>query len=190
MPEISKDCDVYQGYNFKKDKQTRVGFITSLKVGTVVFTPDQTAKDPTAPTTDLVVVAVLSSVNWSVGSTDAVYFSGQVSTATKQNINMIKINDLGDIQVSFKFTTYEFDPLAKVYFKCFHSNEVEMLGLLEKTGDDLNIDVSEERAREVQSPENYSFSIGIKPMPQAQSLHVAVKSAANIVKQWGFLVTG
>ena len=33
MPEFRKILDVYQGYNFKKDKQTPVGFITKMTIG-------------------------------------------------------------------------------------------------------------------------------------------------------------
>ena len=33
MPEFRKVLDIYQGYNFKKDKQTPVGFITKMKLG-------------------------------------------------------------------------------------------------------------------------------------------------------------
>ena len=86
MPEFRKVLDIYQGYNFKRDKQTPVGFITKLKIGETEIKADQTCKDPTASTTDMKVVSVLNNILWGTGVTDAVYLSGQVSITNKQNI--------------------------------------------------------------------------------------------------------
>ena len=33
MAEFSKNCDIFQGYNYKKDVQTPVGYITKIKIG-------------------------------------------------------------------------------------------------------------------------------------------------------------
>jgi hypothetical protein len=37
---------------------------------------------------------------------------------------------------------------------------------------------------------NYTFNIGIKPQPRAQSLTVATSSTKNVVKAWGLTVSG
>jgi hypothetical protein len=37
----------------------------------------------------------------------------------------------------------------------------------------------------VQSPINYSFSVGIKPQQTAQTLTLATANQQNVVKQWG-----
>ena len=79
MPTFRKNCDVRQGYNYKKDVQTPVGYLTSFKVGDITLKADQTVKDPLAPETDFPVVAVCSGAMWELGVTDALYFSGQVS---------------------------------------------------------------------------------------------------------------
>src|SRR5262249_40930748 len=120
MPEFRKQCDIYQGYNFKKDRQTVVGFLTKLTIGEVEITADTTCKDPTNPTDDLAVVAVCSDVLWELGVTDAVYFTGQVSVYNRQNIMDLVINTLTNIEVVYQFTVYDYDPVAKVYFKTFH----------------------------------------------------------------------
>lgn len=190
MPEFRKVADVYQGYNFKKDKQSTVGFITKLTVGAKTLTADQVCKDPTNPTADLKAVAVLSDVLWETGVTDAVYFSGQVSTANRQEVAQLAYLDLADITATFQFSVYEFDPIAKKYFKCFHCSDTDMNGLVEKRGDDLNISVSDAAATEVQSPENYAFNVGIKPKPEAQALQLAVGETQKFAKSWGLKVGG
>ncbi|WP_437509745.1 hypothetical protein [Sorangium sp. So ce1099] len=190
MPEFRKICDAYQGYNFKKDRQTTVGFITKLTIGGTALVVDQTVKDPLKPSDDLKVVAVLTDALWELGVTDALYFTGQVSVYNRQTLMDLVINNLTNIEVVYQFTIYEYDPVAKVYFKCFHCKETDMKGLLEKKGEDLNLTVADQASTEVQSPENYTFNTGIKPQPSAQALTVCSSSAKNVVKAWGLTVAG
>jgi len=185
MPEYRKSLDVYQGYNYKKDKQTPVGFITKMTVGGTKLTADQTCKDPTNPTTDLKAVAVLSGILWETGVTDAVYLSGQISAPNKQEVALLVINNLTAVDVVYQFSVYDYDPVAKKYFLAFHSNQTDMNGLLEKRGEELNVSVTDDPSNEVQSPINYAFQIGVKPQPSAQALHIATANQKNVVKSWG-----
>lgn len=190
MPTFQKSLDIYQGYNYKKDKQTPVGFITALKIGDVTFKADQTCKDPMAPETDLAVVAVLSGVMWEMGITDAHYFSGQLSVYNKQQLVMLTYKDLTKVDVEYKFSVYEYDPMEKKYFKSFlPTDDATLKGILEKNGDDLNVSVSDDPSTEVQSPENYAFTTGIKPQPTAQTVTVATSFSKNLVKAWGLTVS-
>lgn len=190
MPSFSKGCDMYQGFNFKKDKTTTVGFITKLKVATSDITADFTVKDVLNPTTDLKVAAVLTSVLWETGVTDAVYLSGQISATNRQNVALLTYLNLTNVEVTFQFTVYEYDPVQKKYYKCLHCNDADMKGILEKSsGGDLNITVADEPGSEVQSPINYSFQIGIKPQPTAQTLQIATADQKTVVKSWGVTQT-
>ncbi len=184
MAEFNKMCDIYQGYNFKKDKQTPVGFITKLKIGDKELPVDQTVRDPLNPEGDQKVVAVLSGAHWQLGQTDTLYFSGQVSVVSKQSCMELLFNALTNVEVIFQFVVYDYDPMAKKYFKCL-TVDADMKGLLEKNGSDLNLQVAESKSPEVQSPENYSFQVGICPQPEAQSITIAVGDQKNIVKSWG-----
>ncbi|MCK6545283.1 hypothetical protein L6R52_05395 [Myxococcota bacterium] len=189
MPEYRRSLDIYQGYNYKKDKQTPVGFITKLQIGTQSLAVDQTVKDPTNATQDLKVVGVMSGVLWETGVTDAVYLSAQVSVTNRQDVALLVITSLTNIQVVFQFSVYDYDPIAKKYFLAFHSNSTDMNGLLEKRGEELNVSVADDPSPEVQSPENYAFQIGIKPQPSAQTLHIATADQKNVVKSWGLAVS-
>ena len=185
MPEFRKVLDVYQGFNYKKDKQTPVGFVTALKVGDTELTADLTCKNPTNPTEDLAVVAVLSDILWETGVTDAVYLTGQISATNKQSVALLIYTSMTNVLVTFQFSVYEYDPVQKEYYLCFHSNSTDMNGILEKRGDDLNLSVADDAAGEVQSPINFTFNTGIKPQPSAQSLQVAVGKGKNFAKLWG-----
>jgi hypothetical protein len=188
MVELSKQCDIYQGYNYRKDKQTNVGFLTKIKIGDLELSADQTCKDPTAPETDVKAVAVLNMAHWGVGVTDAVYLGGQVSVANKQKIMQLMYKDLTKVDVEFEFTVYEYDPLKKQYFKCFCFGDTTLKGILEKNGDELAMGVSDDASTEVQSPQNHAFHVGIKPQPEAQTVTIATGFSANVVKAWGLTV--
>ena len=134
---------------------------------------------------DLRVVAVLSDVLWETGVTDAVYFSGQVSTENKQNLQELTYTMLTSLVTEFQFVVFEYDPLAKRYYRCFYSVDGDRKGLLEKRGEDLNLSVADDPSTEVQSPINYTFQVGIKPQPEAQTLYVATGEGKVIAKSWG-----
>ena len=185
MPHLSKACDIYQGFNFKKDKQTTVGFVTTLKINNVQLDADITCKDPLNPTTDMPVVAVLSDASFATGVTDPIHFAGQISAPNRQNIALMQYNDLTVVEVLFKYDIYEYDPVNKKYFKCFHCGGTEMKGLLEKVGSNLSISVADEQSNEVQSPINYSFHVGIAPQPIEQAVTLATADQKNVVKKWG-----
>jgi len=185
MPEFRRVLDVYQGFNYKKDKQTAVGFITKLKLGDTELTADLSCKNPMNPTEEIKAVAVLRDILWETGVTDAVYSTGQVSVDNKQAIALLVYTSMTNVLVEYQFSVYEYDPKQKEYYLCFHSNGTDMKGLLEKRGDDLNLSVADDAANEVQSPMNYTFNIGIKPQPTAQDLQVAVGKGKNFAKSWG-----
>jgi len=168
MPTFQKSCDIYQGYNFKKDVQTPVGFITALKIGDTELSADQTCKDPMSPEDDLKVVAVLSGSLWELGVTDALYFSGQLSVGNKQKVQMLTYKDLTKVDTTCTFTVYDYDPVQKAYFKCKLPTD--------------------DASTEVQSPENYAFQIGIKPQPSAQQITIATSFTDKVVKAWGLTV--
>lgn len=187
MSEFNKYCDIYQGYNYKKDRQTPIGYITKLKIGDAELSADQTVKDPMSPDDDLKVVAVLNAALWGLGVTDAVYFSGQLSVASKQSCLELIYKSLTKVEIMFQFSVYDYDPVAKKYYKCLTVDD-DLKGILEKNGDQLTLSVAEDKSTEVQSPENYAFHIGIKPQPEAQNITVAVADQKNIVKAWGVAI--
>jgi hypothetical protein len=189
MPTFQKSCDINQGYNFKKDIQTSVGYLTSLKIGDVTLKADQTVKDPLSPETDLPVVAVLSGAMWELGVTDTLYYTGQISVYNKQQTQLLVYKDLSKVDVLVKFAVYSYDPIEKKYFKCMlPTDDAELKGLLEKNGADLNLSVSDDASHEVQSPENYAFQLGVKPQPSAQVVTVATSFSDKVVKAWGMKV--
>jgi hypothetical protein len=187
MPQFSRGLDVYQGFNFKKDKQSSVGYITKMKLGDIELTADQeTIKDPEQPDKALTnkVVGVLNHYLWETGSTDAIYLAAQISTSNKQVLSAALMGTWSNVEVQFSYVVYEYDPLQKKYFKSNYI-DAELKGILEKNGDDLNLSVADEPSNEVQSPKNFTLQVGIKPQTLEQTVNMATGSGKNLVKQWG-----
>jgi hypothetical protein len=192
MPVFHKPLDVYQGYNYKKDKVAPVGYITTLSLFSpaVVIAADTSAKDPTAPGTALPVVSVLSDVHWATGVTDAIRFAGQISPGNRQIMANALYTTMDTVEVDFTFNIYMYDPVAQKYYMALTSGSTALHGIMEKNGEELALHVADDPDTRVQSPINYSFSIGIKPKATAQSMTLATASAATFQKQWGLTAAG
>jgi hypothetical protein len=187
MPQFARSLDVYQGFNFKKDKQAPVGYITKLKLGDIELKADQeTILDPEQPGQALStkVVGVLSHYLWETGITDGMYVSAQISVGNKQVVASALLGTWANIEVIFQYTVYEYDPIAKKYYKSNFA-DAELKGVLEKNGDDLNLSVADDPSTEVQSPKNFTLQVGIKPQTLQQSVNLATGSGKQLVKQWG-----
>jgi hypothetical protein len=192
MAHFTKSLDVKQGFNFDKDKQEKVGFLLSMKVGdNGELTADlQQLTDPANPTEKSVnAVAVLSSFDWNTGATDAIYLTGQVSSGNRQKLSELLLQSRTNIEVTFKYAIYEYDPRSKKFFQS-STTESELKGVVEKNGSDLNLDVADDPSSEVQSPQNYSFRAGIKPFPEPQEITLAVGETLKVQKQWGIKEEG
>lgn len=186
MAEIFKSCDSYQGFNFRKDKNSRVGFITEFQIGGVDdLEADIAVRDPLDPDSDVKVFAVLHEGMWGMATTDPISFSGQVSNDNKKAIDVALLKDMTQIDITFNYCIYDYDASAKKYYKSFHDNETEMKGRILKDGENLALSVGHTPNSMVQSPENYSFSASLVPESEKQELHLAVSEDAKFVKQWG-----
>jgi hypothetical protein len=166
-----------------------VGFITKLTIGGVDLTPDTIVKNPLKPTDDLQVLAVIRNVLWELGVTDSVYVGAQLSMANRQRLISLIFGTMTNLEVLFQLAVFEYDPGTEAYFKCFHGHDTDMKGVLEKNGDELNLAIADDPSDEVQAPQNYTFTIGIKPQPALQTFTVALSPKQKIVKRWGLGAT-
>ena len=186
--QFARALDMYQGFNPKKDKQTPVGYITSLKIGGVTFQADLTAMDFTTWKT-FPAVAVMTNYQWQTGATDAMYIAAQLSNAGKTNISTMLLSGLRDLRVEFGYVIYEFDPVMKKYFISNSSQQSTSLfvlnGLLEKQGDQVNLAVDNDPSYAVQSPKNFAFQIAIKPAASPQGIPLGIGFGKNVVRPWG-----
>lgn len=180
-----------QGFNFSKDRQDVVGFITGLKINGADVPADITVKAPDDPDSDLKVVGVTTHVFWTTEVTGEIRFSAQVSTKTKNTFKELLLNTLKDSSIEIKFDVFEYDTTCtpQKYYKSFHTNDAAIKASLKKNGTaaaaSLDIHIGNDADTEVQQPQNFTLTVGFVPEPEAQDLHMAVSNSAKFVKQWG-----
>ncbi|MGZ4953775.1 MAG: hypothetical protein ACXV8Q_01570 [Methylobacter sp.] len=196
MASSQYSCSVRQGFNFEKDQQVLVGHLVTMTVGGQTLEADMGLTIPTATfssgdavTESTSVVGVISDISWQGGYADPLYFSVHVSTENQKLIAIKTHTNLLDNDVVFQFNIYAYDPVAKVYYLAFHSNETDMNGLILKQGGDLALSVSPDPSSIVKSPLNYEMYIGIMPQETAQVLNFAVSNTDKFVKTWGVAVS-
>jgi hypothetical protein len=189
MAELSYSCDVSQGFNFQKDEQTLVGHINKLKVAGKELAADMAVTNPENVTGDKVkVVGVVSDLYWGGGYADSIEFRCQVSNPNKKTLAVLTQMEMANTMVEFVFTIYDYDPDEKKYYKCFHSNDAVMKGLVKKSGGQLSISIDADQSQEVMSPKNFTMELGIMPEDLEQDTHMAISVSDKMVKRWGVTV--
>lgn len=190
MASTSFNCSVGQGFNFEKDSQTVIGHLTALKVGTTEFGKDLEVLDPTGikDKTKVKVVGVMSGIFWNGGHADPISFNCQVSTKNKQQAVILQHSELSDTTVEYSYVIYDYDPIAKVYYKAFHTETTALNGLVAKSGGELNFGIDMDESREVVSPKNFSLYLGVMPQEKLQTVHYAVSNEGKFTKAWGVTV--
>jgi hypothetical protein len=185
MADLSYNCSVSQGFNFKKDEQVVVGHIVSCKVGSDQFDADLNVSDPEDASKLIKVFGIASSIYWAGGYADPVQFACQVSNTNKTKIATLTHKSLANTEVLFKYNIYDYDPKEKKYYKCFHSNNADLKGLVLKSGGELAMAIDMDQSMEIVSPKNFNFSLGVMPQDLNMEIHVAVSLSDKFVKKWG-----
>ncbi len=182
-------CDISQGFNFQKDVQPRVGHLTELKIGDTDYKKDLTVTDPTKVDGDkLKVVGVISGINWEGGHASPIVVNCRLSTGNKESSMLLQHKSLSKTGVKYAFVIYDYDPTKEEYYPCFHTNSTALEGLVDKRGDDLDLDINMDQALDIASPRNYEFYLGVMPNEKEQEAHFAVNVDAKFVKKWGITV--
>lgn len=202
------DCSVSQGFNFQEDRHDLVGFVHYLKFGDDELPSDLKVIDPqdvsdvmrcphcglplpefdTDVTGLIDVFGVLSDVSWDGGHADPLRFSIQVSTDNRNRLAKLLYSIAANVEIEIGFTVYDYDPVDKKYYKCFHSNGVRLKGLLHKQGGELDILLNMEQSTEVVSPKNFTLTLGVMPQDEDQEIHVGVSVTDGFTKKWGVAV--
>lgn len=191
MASSNYSCSIRQGFNFEKDAQVLVGHVATMTIGTQELGADIKVTNPEKFGVDnnLDVVGIVSDISWQGGYADPIQISLNVSNENAKLINIMKHTDLSDTTVVFKFSIYDFDPIAKKYYLAFHSDGTDMKGLVLKSGGDLALDIGAVPDSTVPSPLNFNAYLGIMPQEEAQVIKFAVSDTDKFVKSWGVAVS-
>lgn len=167
--------------------QSMVGFLESIKIGDIVLAEDFTVIDPIT-SNQMSVAGVVSQIYWNGNYAEPIFFSCQISEKNKTQLAVLLNTTLSNTNVAFAFTIYDYDPDAKSYFKSFHTNSVQLRGLVHKSGGEFVMSLDFDPSAEVTNPRNYTFVLGVTPQAAEQDVHLAVSSTDKLVKVWGTAV--
>lgn len=190
MAALSYECSIGQAFNFQKDEQVLLGHVVSLKIAGEELATDISLADPMDPANTVAVVAAISLVSWDGGYAGPINIACNLSTANQTKVAVLVYDKMISTEVEFQFGVYSFDPIAKKYYPCFHSDgETVMLGFILKEDGALKLSIELENADPtVPSPLNFPMEISIMPQEIAQYFCVAVSDTDKFVKPWGVKV--
>ncbi|EFI34729.1 conserved hypothetical protein [Desulfonatronospira thiodismutans ASO3-1] len=182
-------CSVYQGFNFQKDQQDRVGHITSLTIGDDEISADLKVTDPEDLSATVDAVGVISRIAWDGGFAEPIIASFRVSRSNKNVLATKQHQSLAKTGVKIAFNVYEYDQGNSAYFKCFHTDETDLNGVIYKRGGELQFNVELEEAQDVMKPSNYEMFLGVAPTDEAQEIQMAISVSDKFTKGWGVEVS-
>ena len=186
MAAITLNTDIKQGFDFSKDKQVPIGFLTAIKIGNLELAADFPLYNPVEDAEENV-VGVVSYASWSTDKTEPIRVSAQVSLDNKKSLKEALLGSLpnGDVELQFKALEYDSSPDQKKYYTSFSSGDTPVNGSLLRNGANLDISIADNPSPEVQQPSNFRLEFAVVPDQADQDLHVSVGVGANMVKQWG-----
>ena len=176
--------DVEQGFNFQRDDQPSVGFLTSLTLGGTVYTPDFTVTVPTNPPSTKTVVGVLSSQTWNGGLADPIQLKAQISTANKQKVALYQ-HSASNLTAQFTFVIYSYDPAVQTWFVSLTGTGTSSLqAQVVKVGTTVEVTL-DTTPGSVLSPQNWGVAIAFAPQLVHQTLTLKPSSGTTVTKSWG-----
>ncbi len=183
MAKLSKVCSIDQAFNFKQDMQSPIGHMEYLKIGAKEFFTDLELINPLNNKSEKIVGPV-ANIHWDGGKANPLRVSFNISTKNKQQASELIFSELSNISVEFRFVIYDYDPVKKAYYPCFHVED-NLKGIINKHYDELAININDSASIEVTSPKNYTLDIEIAPQPEQQILAMAFSQTAKMAKEWG-----
>lgn len=95
------------------------------------------------------------------------------------------LSSLLNSDVELSFTVYNFDSDARESFKCFHTNSGILHGGIYKPGKEYFMQIDSDPWTVPSISKSYSFSLGVVPKPQLQTIYKANSVKEQLVQQWG-----
>ncbi|MDB5100801.1 MAG: hypothetical protein JWM80_5222 [Cyanobacteria bacterium RYN_339] len=177
--------DVSNGFNFAKDKQANVGYISTLAIGGVTLTPAIQVSRPDG--TQATVVAVLSDFSWDGSKGGALNLLARIDTANRQKVAAYLLAPTST-EATLAFEGWSYDPVAKSWYQAIAPQAAPLGALIQKSGGELDLAVTDAKSNEVASPANFALTMALVPAAKAQALTIATSSKAKLTKAWGIAV--
>ncbi|QGP56047.1 hypothetical protein PsalMR5_03523 [Piscirickettsia salmonis] len=185
MFKINSSCNLLQGFNFNRNNQSRIMYVKSLIIGTVMLNPDFDVIDPTTGDKS-VVVGVGGYLGWRQQKTSPLFMRFYASHTNTADLSSYVGHNMDNTSVSFEVEIFEYDPNAKQYFKAFHCDAQAMKGeILCDSQGKLAGFIEKEPSKLVQSPLNYQVNFGFSPAAEEQLFITQTSNTIKVCNSWG-----
>lgn len=179
MNRLKSDLNTFYAKN-----QIMVGYIEHVKIGGTELVGDITVADPVSSSRSSV-VGVLANISWDGGVEDPIMFTSQISEQNKLLFDSLMQPSLLNTDVDLSFTVYNYDPDAKESFKCFHTNSDILHGSIQKQVQEYVMQIDSDPWTVPSISKSYTFTLGVVPKPQLQTIYKANSVKEQLVQQWG-----
>jgi hypothetical protein len=174
-----------QGFSFDKSGQDPIGFINALTVGATTIEGDLQLRQPTASRSwDAKSVGVLGRIAWGGASSDPIELTAYLSAQSYHRIEELLREPVPNSSVRIDFVVYNFDPIAKKYYRAFYPNDVPLRGVIRKNGAEPPLKLGA-KGTDVVAPENWALSIVMAPPAGVAQLTYTVANSSSTDKVWG-----
>ena len=183
--------NVYEAWNFTNNTTQPIGYLTSLKIGSVaasniidIIDPEKSSSEGKWNTADPKPVGIISAIRWEGGVADPITFTCQITIENfKTLVPLIYTKDL-NAAVEFAFIIYGNN--GTDYYKAFHTGDQVLKGTIEKNNGELEFEIEEEVSREVPSPRNWELYLSIMPPESGeQTLYIGTSKDNQQTAKWG-----
>ncbi len=134
------------------------------------------------------VVGVLSSFSWAGGAGDLLNLKFNVSTATKNKIVGILMDQFSVPTVSFSFAVFQYDPVSGQFFSALTNSAKfteSLQGTVAKQGTKLLLSVSNVPGTAVANPQNWEVQLSIASAATGQNIQFQSGPGNKLTKSWG-----
>ena len=187
--EVSKECDVMQGFNFVATARPIIGWVQQLKIGSLDLAKSLNPPKVKGSGTETC-VAIIQSISWGGTPTSPIWITGRIGLKAFAKLNQLRRKKLDDVVSQARFTVWEYDLLGDNYYESFKTDGSKAVKckVAKERDESLSIFVREQPETDPQSPINFSFTIGLAPAEEVQNLIVATSSTDKDSHPWGFKV--
>jgi hypothetical protein len=158
--ELRYETHSDQAFHWERDIQGPVGHVTKFQISSKDFPKDLQLVNPliTSGSNATTVAGVIDKIGWNGRPGGKLELDFVVSTSNRRELLTLLHSagggDLESATVTLGFVVYDYDPLAKKYFKAFHTGGTPITGVIETGSGDHQLEgLDEEEAEDHRAQE-------------------------------------
>ncbi len=192
MVNFSKDFQSIAALRPQEKGGSLVGIISQLRFGDHVLAPDLEIPDPAGGDGRILVVALLTSLEWNLCADGKIVVRGFLSEANGQPTQLVYYTSQEPFEVEIQLAIYAYDGVAQKQYRQFFTGSAPLcMKVAKEAEDESSNDLcfctwsgDEEVCAQFGRPVS-GFDIRLAPPAEPHVLELAVSSQHSFVRNWG-----